>query len=66
MIDVVFISDLHLHPDEPDIQARFVSFVEWAKTSVKTVYILGDFFSAWVGDDSLNDWTREIASQIKG
>ena len=36
MIDVVFISDLHLHPDDKAIQARFNAFIEWAKTSVKT------------------------------
>lgn len=65
MIDVVFISDLHLHPEEPLIQARFNSFIEWAKHSVKTVYILGDFFHAWVGDDDMNDWSRGIANQIK-
>lgn len=64
MINVVFISDLHLHPDEPLIQARFDAFIEWAKKSVKQVYILGDFFHAWVGDDSIDDWSRGIASQL--
>ncbi len=64
MIDVVFISDLHLHPNEPHIQARFNSFIEWAKVSVKKVYILGDFFHAWVGDDSIDEWSNKIANQI--
>lgn len=33
MIDVVFISDLHLHPEDQDIQKRFNYFLEWARVS---------------------------------
>lgn len=65
MIEAVFISDLHLHPDMHDIQDRFNSFLEWAKrTPIKNIYILGDFFHAWAGDDSINDWSRHIAAQL--
>lgn len=66
MIEAVFISDLHLHPEQPDILARFLSFIEWARHAVKNVYILGDFFHAWPGDDSIDDWSMEIAKQING
>lgn len=67
MIEAVFISDLHLHPEMPDIQARFNQFVVWAKNnSIKKVYILGDFFHAWPGDDFINEWSRDIASQLRG
>ncbi|CAM2757877.1 UDP-2,3-diacylglucosamine hydrolase [Legionella steigerwaltii] len=64
MIEVVFISDLHLHPEDQAIQERFNQFVEWAKISVKNVYILGDFFHAWAGDDTLDEWSRGIANQL--
>ncbi|MFI4919905.1 MAG: UDP-2,3-diacylglucosamine diphosphatase [Legionellales bacterium] len=64
MIDVVFISDLHLCPEEQEIQKRFNQFIQWAQTSVKQVYILGDFFNAWVGDDAIDDWSTEIARQL--
>lgn len=65
MIDAVFISDLHLHPQEYAIQAHFESFLKWARQySVKNIYILGDFFHAWAGDDTLNDWSRGIAEQL--
>lgn len=64
MIDVVFISDLHLHPEDHAIQARFNQFLEWAKVSVKNIYILGDFFHAWAGDDSIDDWSKNIADQL--
>ncbi|KTD54442.1 UDP-2,3-diacylglucosamine hydrolase [Legionella sainthelensi] len=64
MIDVVFISDLHLHPEDHKIQERFNQFIEWAKVSVKNIYILGDFFHAWAGDDSIDEWSRGIALQL--
>lgn len=65
MIEAVFISDLHLHPQEFKIQQYFNEFIQWAKSNaVEKVYILGDFFHAWAGDDSLDDWSRNIALQI--
>lgn len=65
MIEVVFISDLHLHPNEPMIHERFNQFLEWAQaSSVKNIYILGDFFHAWSGDDAINEWSRGIALQL--
>lgn len=65
MIDVVFISDLHLHPEDKEIQYRFNTFIAWAKQSVKAIYILGDFFHAWAGDDSINSWSQGIANQLQ-
>jgi UDP-2,3-diacylglucosamine hydrolase len=65
MIDVVFISDLHLHPEDKEILARFDDFISWAKISVKKIYILGDFFHAWAGDDSINEWSLGIAKQLR-
>lgn len=60
----VFISDLHLHPEEPLITERFNHFIEWAATNTKTVYILGDFFHAWAGDDGLDSWSQSIAKRL--
>ncbi len=65
MIEAVFISDLHLHPQRIDIQERFNKFISWCKTaSIKRIYILGDFFHAWAGDDSIDEWSRAIAKQV--
>ncbi len=64
MIDAVFISDLHLHPNQPLITNRFNRFVKWAADNTRNVYILGDFFHAWPGDDALDDWSRGIALQL--
>ena len=64
MIEAVFISDLHLNPNDTAITRRFESFIQWAASQVKTVYILGDFFHVWPGDDALDDWSCSIASHL--
>ncbi len=64
MIHAVFISDLHLHPDEPDSLNRFNAWVDWAVTHTRAVYILGDFFHAWAGDDTLDAWSGLIAVKL--
>lgn len=61
MIEAVFISDLHLHPNEPLIYHRFQTFIDWAIKHVKSVYILGDFFHVWPGDEALDEWSMTIA-----
>lgn len=66
MNEAVFISDLHLNPDQPDILARFKQFIQWAGTSTRNLYILGDFFHVWPGDDALDTWSADIAEQLAG
>lgn len=64
-IEAVFISDLHLHPEDKAIKARFDAFIAWAANATKKLYIPGDFFHAWPGDDAMDAWSRGIALQIK-
>lgn len=64
MIEAVFISDLHLNPNEHLITERFYRFVAWAATNTRSVYILGDFFHVWPGDDALDEWSGAIADQL--
>ncbi|KTD52453.1 UDP-2,3-diacylglucosamine hydrolase [Legionella rubrilucens] len=64
MLEAVFISDLHLHPDVPAITHRFNDFMQWAAANARTLYILGDFFHAWPGDDSIDEWSSAIASTL--
>jgi UDP-2,3-diacylglucosamine hydrolase len=46
-----FISDLHLHPARPAITRCFTRFVSAIQGHAEALYILGDLFEAWVGDD---------------
>jgi UDP-2,3-diacylglucosamine hydrolase len=49
----LFISDLHLSPDSPETLSRFLAFLEGPASHASQLYILGDFFETWVGDDDL-------------
>ena len=51
MKDTVFISDLHLMPERPEIMDLFVRFSEDIASKADTLYILGDFLEVWWGDD---------------
>ena len=50
----LFISDLHLEADRPDIGKQFLRFLETDASQAEDLYILGDLFEAWVGDDDPN------------
>ena len=50
---VDFISDLHLHPDEPATFAAWQQYL--AHTPADAVFMLGDLFEVWVGDDAAQD-----------
>ncbi|MBI5330707.1 MAG: UDP-2,3-diacylglucosamine diphosphatase [Betaproteobacteria bacterium] len=50
----LFISDLHLSPERPDALSRFTSFLRETAIHAEALYILGDFFELWVGDDDLH------------
>jgi len=51
---IFFASDVHLASDTPAITARFLSFLERARREAQAVYLLGDIFESWVGDEDLN------------
>ncbi len=47
----LFISDLHLDASRPEITALFLEFLRGEARTTDALYILGDLFEAWVGDD---------------
>ncbi|MEJ2685689.1 MAG: UDP-2,3-diacylglucosamine diphosphatase [Gammaproteobacteria bacterium] len=51
MAATVFISDLHLDPERPVITELFLDFLAGPARGCDALYILGDLFEAWVGDD---------------
>jgi len=51
---ILFISDLHLEAERPEIGEQFQSFLEGEATGAEALYILGDLFEYWVGDDDPN------------
>ncbi|WGL86235.1 UDP-2,3-diacylglucosamine diphosphatase [Enterobacter hormaechei] len=61
----LFIADLHLQTEEPAITAGFLRFLRGEAKSADALYILGDLFEAWIGDDDPNPLHREMAAAIK-
>lgn len=53
--EVLFISDLHLAPETPGATRLFLRFLDETARSAAALYILGDLFDAWAGDDDLDD-----------
>ncbi|MBC7193300.1 UDP-2,3-diacylglucosamine diphosphatase [Marinobacter sp.] len=60
----LFISDLHLEESRPDITGAFLGFLEKRAMGVESLYILGDFFEAWIGDDENTPLQQQIAAAL--
>lgn len=63
--DILFISDLHLALDKPEITRRFLQFLRNYADKASAVYILGDLFDAWIGDDDFTPPNRTIRLELK-
>jgi UDP-2,3-diacylglucosamine hydrolase len=61
----LFISDLHLETDRPDIGDQFFNFMETEARHADALYILGDLFDAWVGDDDPNPHFADVKAAIR-
>ena len=60
----LFIADLHLDPERPAITALFGRFIEEEAADADALYILGDLFEAWVGDDDPSDAGAFVADKL--
>jgi UDP-2,3-diacylglucosamine hydrolase len=60
----LFISDLHLDASRPHITRQFLEFLEREAASAKALYILGDLFEAWIGDDVSDDVGDAVADGL--
>jgi UDP-2,3-diacylglucosamine hydrolase len=61
----MFISDLHLDPERPDITRLFGAFLDGEARSADALYILGDLFEAWVGDDDPSELGDYVAVKLR-
>ena len=61
----LFVSDLHLEADRPDIGEQFINFLKTDVLEADDLYILGDLFEAWVGDDDPNTHYARIKMAIR-
>ncbi len=49
--EYLFISDLHLSPEHPETSELFLHFLAGQARRAERIYVLGDLFDAWIGDD---------------
>ena len=61
----LFISDLHLSPNHPRLVRGFLDLLKQYQDKNTQLYILGDWFNAWIGDDDTAPWLDEIVSALK-
>jgi UDP-2,3-diacylglucosamine hydrolase len=65
MPETLFISDLHLAPERPATVELFLGFLRDRARQADALYILGDLFDAWIGDDDDQPPYPEIRSALK-
>jgi len=63
--DILFISDLHIALGKPEITRRFLSFLKNQGSNAQAIYILGDLFDVWVGDDDFTPPNNLIRKALK-
>lgn len=62
---IYFIADLHLSESRPDITDCFIKFLQQhIQPNASALYILGDFFEAWIGDDDTSALNNSVSAQL--
>ncbi|ENO90151.1 UDP-2,3-diacylglucosamine diphosphatase [Thauera linaloolentis] len=65
-LPALFISDLHLSEDAPDTAAAFIGFMQHRARKAASLFILGDLFEYWAGDDDLDTpFNRRMCDAIR-
>ncbi|UFH48378.1 UDP-2,3-diacylglucosamine diphosphatase [Pseudomonas sp. KNUC1026] len=62
---ILLVSDLHLQEERPDITRAFLDFLGGRARGAEALYILGDFFEVWIGDDATSPFQDSIAQALK-
>ncbi len=60
----LFISDLHLQQDRPELLRACLAFLADTAQGCEALYILGDLFEAWIGDDDDASWIGELGGAL--
>lgn len=64
-MSVFFVSDIHLKPERPDLTRAFSYFLTETARDATELFLLGDIFEAWIGDDAPSPGLDELFSQLK-
>lgn len=61
----LFIADLHLSPNHPRLVRGFLDLLAHYQGGIDQLYILGDWFEAWLGDDDHSIWLDDIVHALQ-
>ena len=64
VVRILCISDLHLSPARPDIYSAFSGFLDNQAAGASDLYILGDFFNLWIGDDDPDPFAATVKAKL--
>ncbi len=60
-----FISDLHLCEERPDLTALFTRYMNEIAPQSLELFVLGDLFESWIGDDDDSEFVESIITQFR-
>ena len=60
-----FVSDIHIDASRPDIRDAFVAFLDSSVAGADALYILGDWFESWIGDDDPDAAKRDAIAAVR-
>ncbi|MFC6673474.1 UDP-2,3-diacylglucosamine diphosphatase [Marinobacterium aestuariivivens] len=60
----LFVADLHLRPERPDLIGAFLGFLGKQAPGADELYLLGDIFEAWIGDDGPMPGLEEVYAEL--
>jgi UDP-2,3-diacylglucosamine hydrolase len=64
-MSTLFISDLHLAPERPKVTRAFFTFLNQRAEQADALYILGDLFEAWIGDDDPSELAQQVSDKLR-
>ncbi|QEW06521.1 UDP-2,3-diacylglucosamine diphosphatase [Nitrincola iocasae] len=65
-MSLILISDIHLQPGRPDLSAGLSRFLDNLDRDCQQLYLLGDLFEYWIGDDAPLPGAEQLAEQLHG
>ncbi len=64
-MSTLFVSDLHLDAAWPEVWAQFHAFLAGEARAARALYILGDLFEVWIGDDDPDPAKRDVVAALR-
>ena len=62
---VLFVSDIHLCQQRPELTNAFVNFLQTTASTCQQLYLLGDIFDAWIGDDFIDPKMQTVFDSLQ-